>query len=1030
MKKRTEPRDQPSRDAIVKETGKNVFVQASAGTGKTTLMVDRVVELVRKGIPLDKLAVVTFTNPAAAELRIRIRDKLRFESGSGSVECGAALGIFSSAWISTIHGFASRILKEFFSFTGVDPAFATTETHFTPVEIKREWDRRLLEFNAEESGVDTEVLIEIDTNRQKEIALGIEKRRWLNSVENVGGSAAAEKLFNEYMDRFEPMLESILLECTDSIDKLHSGGAAFLRGLRELRENLSGCGDIDVLSLFPLINLTAGGKRNWRDKDTAKQVLREAREQFKLIAPVLKSGKLTEQTWHFAGAFAEDLRIKWDNDRSRLSYNDLLYVAWKAIARSSQLAAILAEKFQHILIDEFQDTSSEQTALFEAFLSSDGRLPEGCITVVADDKQSIYGWRNADIETYNEFRTRLERSGALSETITTNFRSNGNIIRFINSFGKQLFLNQTDEERPFGCEYSAIEPRPGAPAGEPVRILVLPDIPDELKKSFNKNAYGTRLQAEWFAEHLKEGFGSGNAPEDYALLYRSGTHLHHFIDVLERENIPYYVRSSRDFFHRAEICDLRELIRCLLYPGDSLAWVHTLRSLFFGLSDEVINRAVCSGMSGLAGPDAHLCPVEVLEANILLGRLRQSILTVPLADFLFELLFQTEMIPVLSVTAYQKTRRLGNIQYILEQVFAGEILSPVELLQTLDEKLAPKRTEEPSSIPAEGGAVTVSTIHGAKGLAWKHVVVSAMPTDSNSRLDTVISYDHREIAAFNLGVPMDAGGDIIKKSAFWPEITGIREAREAAELRRLLYVAVTRPEESLAVFTKPLEKANKSDAYILWESLQSAAAADPECCGIEEIRPVKSFPSSSTAGFRTEFSDAASVSASAVLFEIEPKPEGWQERGAAIGDFVHAVLEKIDPRSPEKWFRKNEMYLRRIYRDDFDEVKSLTLNLFLMELPFDLQRSEIIGREYPYFVETPRGMKKRYIDLLLRDRGQLVAIDYKTDSFSGSSAEKIVESYMKKQRHYVRDISRIFGEQACGYLVFLRESVVYPVSAE
>lgn len=1029
MKNRTVPGDQKSREAILQEAEKNVFVQASAGTGKTTLMVDRVIELVRKGIPLDKLAVVTFTNPAAAELRVRIRNKLRIGSSNGSRECAYALKVFPSAWISTIHAFASRILKEYFNFTGVDPSFSTTETHFTPVEINREWDRWLLEFDSAKPGCDTEVLIATDTRQQKEIALGIEKRRWLNSIENVGGSAAAARIFKEYLDKYESAIESILNECTDRSDKLFIGGAAFLEGVRKLKKNISNCDNEDVISLYSLIHTGRGSVKNWDDKERAKQILGEAREQFKRIAPVIMSGKLTEQTWKFASAFAKELRSKWDGDRSRLSYNDLLYVTWKAIARSRQLAICLKERFHHILIDEFQDTSSEQAALFEAFMQQKGRLPDGCITVVADDKQSIYGWRNADIETYNDFRKRLEESGAITETITTNFRSSQRIVRFVNTFGAQLFLNQTPEEGSFGCEYSPIEPRPGAPEGEPVRIAILPDMPDKFKSIYNKNAYITLLQSEWFADYLKKGINDGDLPEDYALLYRSGTHLHHFIDVLERESIPYYISSSRDFLLRSEINDLRELIRCLLYPADSLAWIHTLRSLFFGLSDNVINRAVESGTKGYL-QKAAACPREVVEVNKQLGKFRRSILAIPFADFLFELLFQTEMIPVLAAVKYQKTRRLGNLQYILERVLSGEIRSPIELLHTLDEKLTPERTEELPSVPAEGGAVTISTIHGAKGLAWKHVVIASMPTSSHNKSAKVISYDHRNMAAFNLGVSMDGSARNGMKSPFWPEITEIKEAREKAELRRLLYVAVTRPRDSLVIFAKPMDKLNKSDGSILWQSLQAAISEDTECCAVDEILPMEHFSTSPSGRFEIEITDNAPASDSDVLFEVNPEPEGWQRQGAAIGDCVHAVMEKIDFSSPEDWFTENEKYLKNVYGDDYGEIKELSLNFFRIKLPFDIERSEIIGREYPYFLKASGGMKKRYIDLILRDNGKLTVVDYKTDAFGESAVEEVAESYVEKQRHYIQDISEIFVTRACGYLIFLREKVIYPVLPE
>ena len=142
MKTDKTPGDQLSRDAILRETRRNVFVQASAGTGKTTLMVDRVVELVKKGTPLERIALVTFTRPAAAELRMRVRNRLAGEKDNGN--CLDALKTVSVSWISTIHRFASRILREYFNLTGVDPAFTTTEGHYDPIEINREWDKWLL----------------------------------------------------------------------------------------------------------------------------------------------------------------------------------------------------------------------------------------------------------------------------------------------------------------------------------------------------------------------------------------------------------------------------------------------------------------------------------------------------------------------------------------------------------------------------------------------------------------------------------------------------------------------------------------------------------------------------------------------------------------------------------------------------------------------------------------------------------------------------------------------------------------------
>lgn len=1025
MKRGSAPGDQQSRDAILRETDRNVFIQASAGTGKTTLMVDRVVELVKKGIPLERIAVVTFTRPAAAELRMRIRNRLREEKDNRNcLEAGKTVSI---AWISTIHRFASRILREYFNLTGVDPAFTTTEGHFDPIEINREWDKWLLSLRGRSY---RDILEMTGTGLQREIALGIEKRRWLDSIDCVGGISAELEVIDDFLDTHGAAVEETLDECTEPSDKVFIKVRDFLKELSEFRQVLSETGCKEAVSSLPSLNLMGGSKKNWDDFGRAKDVFRTANNRFKKILPIIGSSDMTEKSWDFAGTFAAELRGKWDGDRSRLSYDDLLYVTWKAIAGNDMLSRCLSDRFDHILIDEFQDTSSDQVRLFTAFLEQSGSLPDGCVTIVADDKQSIYGWRNADIETYRSFRKRLEEGGALSETITTNFRSTGAVIKFVNVFGSHLFSGQTTEELPFGCAYSRIEPRPGAPTGEPVRVVKLPDMPEEYKGRYSVNAFGTILQAQWYVDYLKKGFSDGNSPGDYALLFRSGTHIHHFIDAFEREDIPYYVNSSRDFFSRPEITDLREIVRCILYPGDSLAWVHTLRSLFFGISDSVINRAICSGTSGYS-KQTEECPPEVKEVNRQLRKFRQSIMTIPLEDFLFELLYQTEMIPVIAAAGYQKSRRIGNIQFLLERVLSGEINTPAELLIILDKTLSPSRQEEPSSVPAEGGAVTVTTIHRAKGLAWNNVaLVAPSITSLKEGRDKVISYDHEKKAAFNLGIPCPYKSNSTVRSPFWPGIAEIIKSREKAEFRRLLYVAVTRPRDSLVVFVKPPSEPNDSPGQILWENLQSAALSDPGCMSLEEILPEKTPYHSSSRKLEIEINNDAPASDSEVLFEVDPEPDGWQQQGAAIGDCVHAVMEKIDFSSPEEWFTDNEKYLKSVYGKDYDEIRELSLNFFRVKLPFDLKRSEIIGREYPYFVKASGGIKKRYIDLLLRDNGKLTVVDYKTDSFRGSSVEEIAESYIEKQRYYLRDISEIFSVQTCGYLVFLREKTVYPVLPE
>ena len=1014
------PVDEQVRELIRAERKRNVAVQASAGTGKTTLIVDRVTGLLRDGLPIDRLAVVTFTRAAASELRSRIRSRLMEQ---GQTE---PLRNISRAWIETIHGFASRILKEHFNLTGADPSFSTSEGHFDPLEIARQWDAWLLGLpknTIEEFG---DVLEQVPVETLRLIILGIEPTRWLTERDMLGYTREVlERFKREHLAEVDIVLDSCL-------NQLNPWFLAFSGLSRRMKELLAGPIDIAPAELAELRGLLwsrkRGARSDWPDHEGMMDIFNAAREEFiKGVAPVLIAHPLTDGTWQLAEGFAAKLRQMWDEDRSRLSYDDLLYIAWRAIATSGRLAKCLHERFEHVLIDEFQDTSIDQVNLFSSFLEQAGNLPPGMVTVVADDKQSIYGWRNADIETYKNFLIRMRESGALVEGIITNFRSTGSIIRFVNAFGKHLFGSQTAEEQPFGCDYSPITERPGAGEGEPVLVLSLPEAPDDLLVSMKTAEYRALLQAEWFASYVTRGLESGSKPGDYALLIRSTTHLRKFIEVLERENIPYFVEATRDYRSRPEVADLRELLRCLVHPEDRLAWLHTLRSMFFGLDDIAISQAAAYGITGYS-IETDECPVEVAVANAVIRNLRRAALSLPLPDLLSAVLYGTEIVPSIAASKYQAARRLGNLQFILEMVLSGGPLTIEELLLELDEDFAPSKVEEPPAAPSDGSAVTITTIHRAKGLSWKRVVLAAQNAGKRGLTDVLLTDEHNRAAAFDLGlkVPLTSNANIRSRTANWRNIALIDGYRGTAESRRLVYVAATRAEESLVLFVTEQKEDSTSPAGIVWNSVQSALEEDPGCCVFEELEPIIPKGRGGRSLPLPEFHPVSLPPGE--LFSVEPFVPGWQPEGARIGDMVHSMMEKIDFVDPERWLREKSADLECLFGEDLPFVSELCLSFFSMELPFDPVNARIIGREFPYTVMTDGGLKQRYIDLLLEDDEGLIVVDYKTDAFAGRSVEQVAEEYIETQRHYRRDVSDFFGRPARGYLIFLREAITIKVT--
>ena len=360
------PRDENIRDLIRTERKRNVAVQASAGTGKTTLIVDRVIGLVRDGLPMDRIAVVTFTRAAASELRARIRSELMKQG------LDEPLRKISSAWIETIHGFASRILREHFNLTGADPSFTTSEGHFDPGEIARQWDAWLLGLPGETIEEFGDMLEQVPIETLKSIILGIEPTRWLTDREMIG---EVRDVLLRFQREHIVDVDMVLKSCQNQSNPQYIAYSTLSQRTRELLADPLDVEAAELADIRKLLWGAKGSKKDWPDPEGKKEVFDAAREAFmERVATVLLAAPLIDGTWRLTEGIAAKLRRMWDEDRSRLSYDDLLYLTWRAIADSDRLAFCLHHRFEHVLIDEFQDTSIDQVNLFKAFLEQDATL--------------------------------------------------------------------------------------------------------------------------------------------------------------------------------------------------------------------------------------------------------------------------------------------------------------------------------------------------------------------------------------------------------------------------------------------------------------------------------------------------------------------------------------------------------------------------------------------------------------------------------------------------------------------------------
>jgi ATP-dependent helicase/nuclease subunit A len=956
--------------------------------------------------------VVTFTEAAASELRGRVRRSL---AEAGLLE---ALRRLPLARISTIHGFASFVLRTYSHITGVEPGFETVESHFTQAELAGRWDRWLASLPDGEVRRLEPLLERTDTSALLELARAVEGTWWLEGVDDSDACGAVV----EYLRLAAPAALSLMRSgpsrlCTDPGDRLLPAVEALEKLLDALLRGDPPTPD-EAGEALAAVSLRGGSQANWGGRERLAEVkaaVRAVRDALKgsgrdgtLLEALLRGAEAAKALDGLVRPFVGRLRREWAEDASRLSFGDLLVRCTDALRNSPGLRRLLSERFSHLLVDEFQDTSGLQVELFSSFLEEAGRaFGPGRITVVGDPKQSIYGWRSADVQTYRDTIRGLEEGGSLCRSIEVNFRSTAGIIGFVNDFGARLFAAQAEEERPYGCDYSPLSPSTDA-AGPPVTAaLVTP--PEEGRLSAGLCA---ETIAGWVASRIREGVDGGARPGDYAVLMRRSTHADAFVDALEIRGLEASVAMRSDFAKRLELADLREMVRCLTSPGDTRAWVHTLRSSFFGLNDLEVTRAISVGCRGM---DCHPAgvPSRVEEANRMLRRLRCAATELPLADFLYQLLLSTDMMAGIAASGYSVQRRLGSLATVLEMAMEGEAGSCGELVEMLGDRAPGGGRPDPAIPRPDMQAVTVTTVHRSKGLSYPHVFLCETSFGSGGHKDVLLCDSHRRQAAAYLGPEL--------QTPSYPLLALRESARAAAETRRLFYVAATRPEVSLTV-AMAAEGGSAEMEMLRAPVLEAVEAAPPGRCRLVELEPA---PLQRRRAARPELDPASRPE------PVPPKTEAVFETAAPeeedtpakrLGTAVHAILERIDHDDPEGWIAANRELLEAVCGDMFEQASRLALALFSMELPFELPECRVVGREYPLVIGGEGRPQERYIDLLLDDGESLIVVDYKTDRVPPPEEEglkRLVEEYRGQQEGYLEAVRTAFGRPARAWLVFL-----------
>ncbi|HVZ80101.1 MAG TPA: UvrD-helicase domain-containing protein [bacterium] len=841
--------DQSVRESVIHDHDTLFAVDAGAGTGKTTLLVSRLIALLlEKQAPLSRIAAITFTEKAAAELAERLRSKLEealgpvrpasLAQGDQSQEAVLArktiilkaLEDMERAPISTIHSFCAGLLREYPVEARVDPQFTLMDEVQSGAFENQAWDHWLKKNLAKP----VEPLFQFlrlggTFEHLDELKQFLKRNRTLLSPQPPKPLPSV-KAFRDQWTAFVAMTKREAAQCAKHEDTLYEALEAFWSQCEAIEGDAK---DID----FALANLKVpkvgnkGAQGNWgKDRLAALRdgFVRLADDHTKAFAPFKEA--IVLNLVHWIGDYLKE----WEEKKAQggfLDFDDLLLKTRDLLRDHPEAREEIKGRLDYLFVDEFQDTDPLQVEIVFFLCEAPKRveknwkkvqLEPGKLFLVGDPKQSIYRFRRADVAIYEATKERIVANGGKVEILTENFRTVGGLVEWVND----RFTSQFEGT---GIGYSPLNAsrEKGKTEGTlPILWGMKIPVPKEEKPS---KALLRQLEAEAVATFLREhvlggGFTVSDPKThekrpvrkgDIAILFRdlSNDNEEFWEEALRKRDLAYQIVGGKRFYNRPEIVALSTLLTCLSSPADEAACVAVLRGPLFGFSDEelFLHRAGGGSFHFLEHTKG-----KVGEAFRFLREWLEATRTLGVSDTLAKLYESTDL---LAITAGQPhgEQRVANLMKVLDQARELETSQHftyrafVKWLTTQQEEgtmegeaPGPDSTEDrtgalndtgtvKSSASAGGlGAdrITLMTIHKAKGLEFPLVFVSGIAADPK---DSGSLVDRKHLAgAFKVG-KVDLGLKTMNYDAVQEE----EENQRKAEDTRLLYVAATRARDCL-----------------------------------------------------------------------------------------------------------------------------------------------------------------------------------------------------------------------------------------
>jgi ATP-dependent helicase/nuclease subunit A len=1047
------PPDQDQRNIILEELDRSILVEAAAGTGKTTSMIGRMVNLLAAGkCSVDTLAAVTFTRKAAAELRSRFQiqlEKAHREAGGRTEKLlGLALSGLERCFIGTIHSFCARMLRERPVEAGVDIAFEEIDENQDQVFREQAWDQYVAGLYAE----DSPILHQLED-------LGVEIGQLRATFTRFANYPDVDSWPARALPAPDPSSGLISLEC-------------LVRHMEALVPTLpEHYGNDKLMPKYRMIPLMFRQLR----RDRLSEVM-EIFAQFKTAKPVLKlwpggpgQAKAEEALWNeFATDVAQPLVKAWlehryeplisavrpavamyDNLRKRagkLNYQDLLMRAAGLLRDKPSIREYFRRRFTHLLVDEFQDTDPVQAEVL-LHLTADNptetdwrkcRPVPGSLFVVGDPKQSIYRFRRADIVTYNRVKDIIRESGGLVAHLSANFRTLRPLIDWVNATFTKDFAAYPPECSP---EYVPLLPVREVTSESSVTKIRSLLIPKDFRKTDEigeyeaniiaatiRNAIDTEVPVPRAPKEIEAGVEPKANPGDFLIVTPNTGNLGLYGRKLQELGIPHQVTGSSALNQAKELSLLHTCLTALTQPDNPIALVATLRSELFGISDAALYEfkrfGGCFSFNSPVPSELTDCYRQSFETAF--ARLKHYTLWmagIPAVAAVEKIICDLGLAAWCSASAGGDVRA-GSLAKAVELLRASEKDSwtPADFVDCLEKII--NREENHDSISArvhQSAVVRIMNLHKVKGLEAP-IVFLADPSGQTKRQPNLhIDRSGKEALGYMTieGNPFGMSLTVLAQPEHWETLAEIEDDFKKAENLRLLYVAATRAGCGLTISQRKTFQNQNPWSYFDPKLKGSCSVADPGPQA-PHFRPVVTFTDSDVDDAeesiarqweRAKENTYAVVSVKTASVHHGKFTYSLGEHGTEWGSVIHLLLQSLmlDPESDLASLAVAALADQGLDSALANEAIETARSVTHSEIWLRARNCKRVLAEVPFQIPAAASCEgsadvptilRGVIDLVFEEDDGWVIVDYKSDRVGEAHINHLVELYKQQVLGY------------------------------